>query len=220
MAPRKEKGEKVSVDEGLLISDAIDRKQKYVEVPFGSKIVMLVQADQCRQIKSSVLSAATKILKDLHERKEIEGRAAGKQIVYHAVQNAKDSASPDDLAVMDATIVALRDETTNLRATEKSLKTSLSTLQATLSTTDLRAAVSTLETERTEILGRLEGLRSGSAKPIDEKEKQDVEDEVRKWESLERKRKKIREEMWGFLCESLPEELKAEDLKEQLGLDE
>lgn len=31
-------------------------------------------------------TAAAKLLKDLHERKEIEGRAAGKQIVYHALQ--------------------------------------------------------------------------------------------------------------------------------------
>lgn len=31
-------------------------------------------------------AAAAKLLKDLHERGELEGRASGKQIVYHAVQ--------------------------------------------------------------------------------------------------------------------------------------
>ncbi len=31
-------------------------------------------------------TAAAKLLKDMHERKEIEGRAAGKQIVYHVIQ--------------------------------------------------------------------------------------------------------------------------------------
>lgn len=31
-------------------------------------------------------AAAAKLLKDMHERKEIEGRAAGKQLVYHAIQ--------------------------------------------------------------------------------------------------------------------------------------
>lgn len=31
-------------------------------------------------------AAATKLLKDLHERAEIDGKAAGKQIVYHAIQ--------------------------------------------------------------------------------------------------------------------------------------
>ena len=31
-------------------------------------------------------AAATKLLKDMHERTEIEGKAAGKQIVYHAIQ--------------------------------------------------------------------------------------------------------------------------------------
>ena len=31
-------------------------------------------------------AAAAKLLKDLHERNEIEGRASGKQIVYHVIQ--------------------------------------------------------------------------------------------------------------------------------------
>lgn len=31
-------------------------------------------------------AAAAKLLKDMHERNEIEGRAAGKQLVYHAIQ--------------------------------------------------------------------------------------------------------------------------------------
>jgi hypothetical protein len=31
-------------------------------------------------------TAAAKLLKDLHERNEIEGRAAGKQLVYHSIQ--------------------------------------------------------------------------------------------------------------------------------------
>jgi len=31
-------------------------------------------------------TAAAKLLKDMHERGELEGRAAGKQIVYHVVQ--------------------------------------------------------------------------------------------------------------------------------------
>lgn len=31
-------------------------------------------------------AAAAKLLKDMHERNEIEGRAAGKQLVYHPIQ--------------------------------------------------------------------------------------------------------------------------------------
>lgn len=31
-------------------------------------------------------AAAAKLLKDMHERHDIDGRAAGKQLVYHAVQ--------------------------------------------------------------------------------------------------------------------------------------
>ena len=35
-------------------------------------------------------TAAAKLLKDLHERNEIEGRAAGKQLVYHSIQVCQD----------------------------------------------------------------------------------------------------------------------------------
>lgn len=31
-------------------------------------------------------ASAAKLLKDMHERGEVEGKAAGKQIVYHAIQ--------------------------------------------------------------------------------------------------------------------------------------
>ena len=43
--------------------------------------------DISSNLKNRVTKAAvTKLLKDMHERNEIEGRAAGKQIVYHAIQ--------------------------------------------------------------------------------------------------------------------------------------
>lgn len=38
-------------------------------------------------------TAAAKLLKDMHERSEIEGRAAGKQLVYHAIQVCEQPAS-------------------------------------------------------------------------------------------------------------------------------
>lgn len=41
-------------------------------------------------------AAAAKLLKDMHERKELEGRAAGKQIVYHAIQVRKRVASDEN----------------------------------------------------------------------------------------------------------------------------
>ena len=44
-------------------------------------------------------SAATKLLKDMHERKEIEGRAAGKQLVYHTIQVRLDLPAQVDSAL-------------------------------------------------------------------------------------------------------------------------
>lgn len=43
-------------------------------------------------------TAAAKLLKDMHERNEIEGRAAGKQLVYHAIQVCEQRADCCNLA--------------------------------------------------------------------------------------------------------------------------
>ena len=68
-----------------------------------------------------LIATATKILKELDERGEIEGRVSGKQVVYHIIQvcppvpnleitddlmiiglkDPKDLASPEELKVMD-----------------------------------------------------------------------------------------------------------------------
>lgn len=104
----------------------------------------------------------------MHERQEIEGRAAGKQIVYHVKQTDASSSdnNPEALAAIDAEIQALRDETGSALAQAKTLKASLATLNSTLSTTDLKAALEALRVEREEMLARLEALRKGKVRPV------------------------------------------------------
>ena len=79
MAPSKkeEKEAKLSPEQSsALILDYLRKQNR----PYSA-------TDISANLKNRVTkTAAAKILKDLHERKEIDGRAAGKQIVYHAVQ--------------------------------------------------------------------------------------------------------------------------------------
>ncbi|KAJ4290948.1 hypothetical protein N0V90_010144 [Kalmusia sp. IMI 367209] len=184
------------------------------------------------------LPAAAKILKDLHERGEIEGRVAGKkspalhssarssrcagkQIVYHVIQNPEDSFTPEHLAAMDTTTTELRASTTALQATAKSLRTQLSSLNSTLSTADLVASVQALEVEKSDVLIRLENLRAGKAKKVTKRERDEVEREWKKWTGVARKRQKISKDAWDMIEDFVEgdKERKAE-IRERLGLDE
>ncbi|KAF2758180.1 homologous-pairing protein-like protein 2 [Pseudovirgaria hyperparasitica] len=209
MAPRKEPKEPRENAADMILTYL--RKQNR---PYSA-------TDISANLHNKVTKAATaKLLKDLHERKEIEGRAAGKQIVYHSVQSADDGASPEDLAAIDAQINTYRFQTSDLQASIKVLKGRLYTLSSTMSTVDLVATMASLDAERAEILARLSPLRAGSVKPVDTAEMKHVDAELNKWTGIEVRRRKIEAEMWALMRDLLPEGTDHAELREKLGLDE
>ncbi|KAF2144572.1 uncharacterized protein K452DRAFT_296003 [Aplosporella prunicola CBS 121167] len=210
MAPRKEKTEKVSGNEAADTILTYLRKQNR---PYSATDV---SANLHNRVSKA---AAAKLLKELHERKEIEGRASGKQIVYHAIQNSADSAGPEELAAMDASIQALKDETTAAAGEAKSLRAKLTTLNATMSTVDLRSTVIGLEAETQELRARLDSLRGGSVRPVTGEEKAGIDKELARWKKAEAARGKIAKELWAYILDVLPEDVQAAELRESLGLD-
>lgn len=79
MAPTKkdEKEVKLTPDQSAALILEYLRKQNR---PYSA-------TDISTNLKNRVTkSAAAKLLKDMHERNDIEAKAAGKQIVYHAIQ--------------------------------------------------------------------------------------------------------------------------------------
>ena len=129
----------------------------------------------------------------------------GKQIVYHAVQDPADAMSLEELAAMDKEITALRESVATAKANEKLLRANLISVNATLSTEELRSSVSVLEHERREISGRLEMLRSGNVKPVLPEEKEAVDCEWSQWSRKAASRKKICMELWECCTEEVPE---------------
>ncbi|MCJ1399340.1 hypothetical protein MMC11_002542 [Xylographa trunciseda] len=164
-------------------------------------------------------STAVKVLKDLHEQNLIAGKAAGKQIVYHAIQDPNDVASPEDIAAMDREIADLREEISTIKGEERILKANLIALNATISTQDLRASLVAAEAQKTDILSRLNPLRSGSAKPVSAQEKAEVDQAWRLWNSQANTRKKICMEVWAVVTEEMPEGKTKEELWEECGLE-
>ncbi|KAF2641413.1 TBPIP-domain-containing protein [Massarina eburnea CBS 473.64] len=172
-------------------------------------------------LHNKVTKAATaKILKDLHERNQLQGCAAGKQIVYHIHQDPDDAYTPEKLATLDTTISELRTDTATLTATAKALRSSLSSLNSTLSTADLIANVQALEAEKNEILYRLETLKAGKVKKVTRKERDEVEKEWKTATTASKRRVKIAVDMWKLIEDMVDGKEKREELREALGLDE
>lgn len=120
--------------------------------------------------------------------------------------------SLEDLAAMDAEIAGLRTTMAESKATEKLLRTSLVSVNATLSTDELRTAVALLEHDRKETLGRLGPLREGSVKPVAPEEKTRVDRDWGLWGRKANARKKIGMELWGMCTEEVEEGKTREEL--------
>ncbi|WPH04123.1 Hypothetical protein R9X50_00700800 [Acrodontium crateriforme] len=163
-------------------------------------------------------TAAAKLLKDMHERKDIEGRAAGKQIVYHAIQEEPDDASLEMLKTMDEQTTRLRDEINELKNEEKELRVALREGSTQIPLPELKAAVAVLERNQNEMEARFQILQKGDLKPISIEEREKVNAEHRKWQRTANARMKIRNEMWKEIVSNI-EKGQVEETKEELGLD-
>ncbi|KAI2475705.1 Tat binding protein 1-interacting [Pyrenophora tritici-repentis] len=210
MAPRKKTEEKATANE------AADMVLQYLHKQNRPYSAIDVSANLHNKVTKA---AAAKILKDLHEQKLIEGRAAGKQIVYHALQNAAEACTTSELAALDTTILDLRTRTTALLATAKALRSTLSSLNSTLSTADLVTHVHALEQEKTQLETRLDALRKGKAKKISREEREGVEMEWKKWGRVAKARERIVKEMWGVIEEGVGDLAVREEMREMFDLD-
>ena len=111
--------------------------------------------------------------------------------------------SLEDLAAMDKEIADLRETIATARANEKLMRANLISVNATLSTEELRSCVSLLGLEKKEILARLGPLRSGSVKPVLPEEKEAVDRAWREWSRKSSSRKKICMELWAVSTEEM-----------------
>ncbi|KAM0717540.1 hypothetical protein Q7P37_007392 [Cladosporium fusiforme] len=164
-------------------------------------------------------AAAAKLLKDMHERNEIEGRAAGKQLVYHAIQEEADESSLEALQEMDAETSRLKDNTAQLKAEEKVLRATLRDHASLMPLPELKTSVATLQYEKEAMCARLAKLKDGDVKPITPEERARVNAEHEKWQGCIGSRRKIRLEMWKMIEELISDKEKAAETKERLGLE-
>lgn len=111
--------------------------------------------------------------------------------------------SLEDLAAMDKEIADLGETIAAAKANEKLLRANLISVNATLSTEELRSSVSLLGLEKEEILARLGPLRTGNVKPVVPEEKEAVDKGWREWSRKLSSRKRICMELWAISTEEM-----------------
>lgn len=148
--------------------------------------------------------------------------SAGKQVVYHAIQDPADEASPEQLAEIDQEIERLKEEIASTKAQEKELKVELATLSARVPTAELHNQVRSLGARKEELIDQLTPLRnaSGSARMVPVEEQRRVDEAWKKWQRTAAARKRICRDLWEKCTEVLPEDVSnRQELWESLGLD-
>ncbi|KAL1962789.1 hypothetical protein VTN77DRAFT_9158 [Rasamsonia byssochlamydoides] len=213
MAPRKgkaEKSEKSAPGDGAAMILEYLRKQNR---PYSA-------IDISTNLHNKVTkTSAVKTLKELHERKEIEGRAAGKQLVYHTLQDLSEVDTPETIAAVDEEIQQIQNELSDVKIREKELREKLAVVCAIIPMTELCDSVSKLEEEKAASLDRLSKLQEQGTVCISVEEMTRVEKEWKTWQNHVQTRRRIFHELWARCTEVLPEDTTEEDLKETLGLE-
>ena len=133
-------------------------------------------------------------------------------------QDEADEASLDTLKEMEDETKRLRDDTTALKVEEKELRLSLREGASQIPLSELKAAVTSLEEQKAEMMARLAKLKGGKLKPVSLEEREKVGGEHWKWQKAANARKKIRMELWKEI-EPHVEKDKVADIKEELGLE-
>ncbi|KAK8254586.1 Tat binding protein 1-interacting protein-domain-containing protein [Phyllosticta capitalensis] len=217
MAPRKEKDAKDAKAERITGSEAADLVLKYLTEQNRPYSANDVSANLHNKVTKA---AATKLLKELSDKELLICRAAGKQLVYHVPQTADDAATSEHLAALDTQVNTLKTNTASALTEAKTLRSTISTLGATIPLSDLRASVQTLEQEVQETEERLAGLRGGDVVPVSTEEREALDTQLRKFKRAEKARKKIVKEMWATIVDLVGDKEALAELRERLGLDE
>ncbi|KAL4757385.1 putative TBP interacting domain protein [Aspergillus foveolatus] len=162
---------------------------------------------------------AIKALRELHQKKEIECRVAGKQTVYHALQEEINEAGHDVIAAMDEEIVSLQEQLSSLKENEKRVQGELNSLNAMPLLSELRTEIMKLEKEKESLAARLIKVCGDASAEVSPQEKEKMRKDWKIWQNQESVRAKICRDLWRKCSETLPEGMTREELWENLGLE-
>ncbi|KAI5789879.1 Tat binding protein 1-interacting protein-domain-containing protein [Pyronema domesticum] len=194
MPPKKEKKEQFKGDEAteMIMEYLIKQNRPYSAVDISSNLHNAVTK-----------TTAAKLLKEMHESGQIEGRVSGKAVVYHVIQDPKESATEEDLKAIDEEVEVIKQETLTLKSQLKEVQSSLASLKTTPSVASLNESIYQLEKEVKEMEAQLSVLEAGATKPINPVEKAKADKEYKRIEGQYLKRQKQFKLFWGTLLDAM-----------------
>ncbi|KAJ6032380.1 hypothetical protein N7540_003112 [Penicillium herquei] len=151
----------------------------------------IYQADQIIANKAQ----AAKVLKELHRKKKIEERTAGKQVVYHAIQDSSQSVTPEDIATLNKSIENLQNELSTIKADEKKARATLASFESKPLLSDLRQDIERLQNERYTLQARLGDQAASDEIHLSVEEREKLEHEWKEWQ----RHATLRRQLWELL---------------------
>ncbi|KAL3470195.1 Tat binding protein 1-interacting protein-domain-containing protein [Aspergillus californicus] len=204
MIQKKGKGEKqatndASVDGSAMILDYL-RGRPYSAIDISANLHNKVTK-----------SYAVKALKDLHQKKEIESRAAGE------LEETEESG--DTVAAGKEEIESLKEQIPSLKEKEKKVQADLNSLNAIPLLSELCSEIERLEAEKESFSARLAKACGEGEAHVSLKEKEAARKDWKFWQAQAIVRARICRDLWRKCSETVPENMTREELWEHLGLE-
>ncbi|KAF9206515.1 hypothetical protein BGZ59_011624 [Podila verticillata] len=157
-----------------------------------------------------------KVVNSLVENDLVTSKLYGKQSIYVVRQDTIDTASPEQLAVVDREIAELQNKIGDRKTHNKQLSSELNLLSSTMTTEQITEKLNTLAAKNEKASQNLELLRSGS-KLVTPEAKQKVVKEMEYHRKLWRDRRRVFKEMFQQVTDNMPG--KPKDLLEELDIE-
>ncbi|KAE8348954.1 Tat binding protein 1-interacting protein-domain-containing protein [Aspergillus coremiiformis] len=164
-------------------------------------------------------SHAAKVLRDLYQKKEIEGRISGKQMVYHSLQNASDETTLKAAVLLDNKLQQLQGQLTGLKAYAKRTRGELTTVCTTPLPSNIRQIINQLEQERETIIAKMVQVQGVNVAHVKKEDQVDTKKEWRRWRKRVNTRRRICHDLWRGCLEVVDEDMSGEEFWESLGLE-
>ncbi|KAB8269638.1 TBPIP-domain-containing protein [Aspergillus minisclerotigenes] len=162
---------------------------------------------------------AAKVLRELHQSQKVEGRASGRQAVYHALQKRADESTLERMVVLDNHILQLQEQLTDLKGYVKRARAELATLRATPLAFDLQESINQLQVEKETTFAILTQSQGTSAKEVDEEGRTITKRVWECWQKRVNLRRKVCRDLWRRCLEMVDKDVTREELWELLGLE-
>ncbi|PYI24863.1 TBPIP-domain-containing protein [Aspergillus indologenus CBS 114.80] len=156
---------------------------------------------------------AARALRDLWHNKQIEGQTAGKQVVYHALQEASNKITSETLVTLDEYLEKAQGRLSSLQIQKKKVRMELAALDAKPLLSELRRDVDQLGRDQATARTFWLTMKGNASMPVPgHMIRAGAEEDWRRWERHASSRARICRDLWRRCLDALPGDTAWEEL--------